>query len=206
VRFAVASNHIVPCVSIRRMSRTLVAAAVATAALLAVGCTAGTGSSGGSNSSAVPVPFGRAASDGKFEFTATQLLRGPTLARLGKVNSVQKPDGEYVVVRLAVRNISDQPKLYSAHAQKLSAGGEEYADDELAEVALYNNEPTGDVARGKTLETTVIFDVPVGTALNTLFVHDSLNSAGAAIALGGAPVEPLSSDPNTPRRVSPTAL
>lgn len=188
------------------MSRTLVAAALATAAVVVAGCTAGAGSSGGSNTSAVPVPFGRAAADGKFEFTATKLLRGPTLARLGKVNSLQTPDGEYIVVRLAVRNISDQAKLYSAHAQKLSAGEREFADDGLAEVALFNNKPSGDIAPGGTLETTVIFDVPVGTVLNSLLVHDSLNSTGAAIALGGAPVEPLSSDPSTPHRVSSTAL
>ncbi|CAN5454269.1 hypothetical protein BH09ACT8_BH09ACT8_02090 [soil metagenome] len=182
------------------------AAAVATAAVVVAGCTAGAGSSGGSTTSAVPVPFGRAAADGKFEFTATQLLRGPTLARLGKVNSVQKPDGEYVVVRLSVRNISDQSKLYSAHAQTLSAGGQEFADDGLAEVALYNNQPSKDVAPGSTIETTVIFDVPVGIVLSTLVVHDSLRSDGAAIALGGAPVEPLSSGRDTTRRVSPTAL
>jgi hypothetical protein len=183
-----------------------VVAAAATMAVLAVGCAAGTGSSGGSYTSAVPVPFGRAATDGKFEFTAIQLLRGPTLARLGKINSVQKPDGEFVVVRLSVRNIGDQPKLYSAQAQKLSAGGHEYDDDALAEVALYNNQPSVNISQGSTLETTVIFDVPVGTVLNTLVVHDIMGSSGAAIALGGAPVEPLSSNPNSPRPVSPTAL
>ena len=182
------------------------AAVAATLAVLAVGCAAGTGSSGGSYTSAAPVPFGRAATDGKFEFTATQLLRGPTLTRLGKIKSAQKPDGEFVVVRLSVRNISDQTKLYSAQSQKLSAGGHEYGDDALAEVALYNNQPTADIGRGRTLETTAIFDVPVGSVLDSLLVHDTLGSSGAAIALGGAPVESLSSNLNAPRLVSPTAL
>jgi hypothetical protein len=174
------------------MARALYVAAVAMTTVLAVGCTAGTGTSGSSTAAPPPVEFGQTARDGKFEFTATKMFRGPTLAKLGLSDFRHTPDGEYVVVVLRVHNISEDTKLYSAGAQKLSAGGRQYDDDAMAEVALPDNHPTLDVAKGKTLETTVIFDVPVGVTIDALQVHDSLQSTGASIKLAGAPVDPLS--------------
>jgi hypothetical protein len=188
------------------VNRVLGAAAAAAAVILAiVSCTGQTGS--GSGAGAAPVSFGRPARDGKFEFTATELLRGPTLDRLGLADRPQTPDVEYVVIRLRVRNISGATKLYSVSAQQLAAGGVRYIPDGLAAVALPNNHPTKDIAKGETLDTTVIFDMPVGTTADTLIVHDTLGSQGASITLTGVPVHPLSSSPaGSGRVVSPTEL
>jgi hypothetical protein len=181
------------------------AAAAAAVTLTIVGCTGQTGSGGGAG--AGPVGFGRPAKDGKFEFTATELLRGPTLARLGLTDRPATPNVEYVVIRLRVHNISDATKLYSVNAQQLTAGGVRYNADGLAAVALPNNHPTQDIAKGDTLDTTVIFDVPVGMTADALVVHDTAGSPGASITLTGAPVHPLSSSPaDSGRIVSPIAL
>jgi hypothetical protein len=182
------------------------AAAAAAVTLTIVGCTGQSGSGSGAAAGAGPVGFGRPAKDGKFEFTATELLRGPTLARLGLTDRPSTPNVEYVVLRLKVHNVSDTTKLYSVNAQQLTAGGVRYSADGLASVALPNNHPTQDIAKGDTLDTTVVFDVPAGITADALIVHDTTGSPGASITLTGAPVHPLSSPSDTSRIVSPIAL
>lgn len=125
-----------------------------------------------SESSGAMPGIGQEVRDGKFAFTVANVSRSP---RVGTTQA----RGEFVVVKMTVKNTGDQPQDYFASNQKLfDTGGRQYAADPMAiakDAMVVNLNP------GFDLNVMVPFDVPVGTTLATIEVHDSAFSGGAKI-------------------------
>ncbi|WP_328459438.1 DUF4352 domain-containing protein [Actinoplanes sp. NBC_00393] len=124
------------------------------------------------------------ARDGKFEFTVTKVK-----CRVNKVGTNllgQKAQGEFCLIDIKVKNIGKEAQLFTDSAQKaFDAKKVEYSPDSSA--AIYANGESqllleeinpGNSAKGK-----LVFDVPEGTKLTSLELHDSIFSGGVTVNL-----------------------
>jgi hypothetical protein len=127
----------------------------------------------GEGSAAMP-GFGQEVRDGKFAFTVTGVSRAPTVG-------TTQARGEFVIVAMNVKNTGAQPQDYFASNQKLfDAAGRQYAADPMA---ISKDSMVINLNPGFDLNVMVPFDVPVGTTLATIEVHDSVFSDGAKVKL-----------------------
>jgi hypothetical protein len=90
-------------------------------------------------------------------------------------------EGEYVIVHLTVTNVSTETQTFYASSNTLSDGTIEFEAD--AEAWLYLGETVTDLAPGDTIETTVVFDVPKGTDLESIRLRDGLFADGVVVGL-----------------------
>ncbi|MEO3938574.1 DUF4352 domain-containing protein [Dermatophilaceae bacterium Soc4.6] len=122
--------------------------------------------------------------DGKFEFVVTGIKCG--IAKVGNQYLNKAAQGQFCAVSMTVKNIGDEAQSIFANAQvafdgadhKFSADSEAgiYADDSKL---LYQEINPGNSVKGN-----VYFDVPQGTKLAKLELHDSAFSGGVEISLG----------------------
>lgn len=138
-------------------------------------------SSGSHPSESAPANgIGQEVRDGKFAFTVTNVQRAPTAG-------TATARGEFVIVTMTVKNTGNQPQSFFSNNQKLfDTAGREYASDSTADSAL--NSDSGDsmvidLNPGFDLTAKVAFDVPPGTQVAGITVHDSAFSGGAKISL-----------------------
>ena len=128
--------------------------------------------------------IGTSVRDGKFEFTLTSIE--PPVKTIGADFAQQTAQGEYVIFRVTVTNIGDKPQTLVADAQAAYAGETKYG---TSSDALFTVEGAGDafltkINPGNSLANVpLVFDVPAGTVLTKLELHDSLFSGGARIKL-----------------------
>ncbi|AGZ50711.1 DUF4352 domain-containing protein [Mycobacterium kansasii] len=118
--------------------------------------------------------IGQEVRDGKFAFTVTGVTRassvGTTQAR-----------GEFVIVAMTVKNTGDQPQDYFSSNQKLfDTAGREFAADPMA---IAKDSMVVNLNPGFDLNVKVPFDVPAGTTIATIELHDSAFSNGARVRL-----------------------
>jgi hypothetical protein len=123
---------------------------------------------------AAPVSgIGQEVRDGKFAFVVNGVQRSPTAGD-------ETARGEFVIVTMTVKNTGDQPQSFFAQNQKLfDTSGRQYAADSMATA----DSMVMDLNPGFTLPVKVAFDVPPGTAISAVEVHDSAFSGGAKINL-----------------------
>jgi hypothetical protein len=123
---------------------------------------------------AAPVSgIGQEVRDGKFGFIVSDIQHSPTAGG-------ETARGEFVIVTMTVKNTGDQPQSFFAQNQKLfDTSGRQYAADSMAT----SDSMVMDLNPGFTLPVKVAFDVPPGTAISALEVHDSAFSGGAKINL-----------------------
>ncbi|SDE50620.1 DUF4352 domain-containing protein [Glycomyces harbinensis] len=121
--------------------------------------------------------------DGVFEFTAGSLQQG--LTEFGNTSLTKQAAGEFVVVDLTVENIGDEGRIFSDSLQLLyDTDGNEYSASSSVGMYLDGNDfwlvavNPGDQIEGK-----IVFDVPVGTELATLRLHESTDSPGVEVSL-----------------------
>lgn len=120
--------------------------------------------------------------DGKFEFVVTAVA--PPVATVGSEYLTQTAQGEYIQVTMSVRNIGDRAQSLDASSQKLlDADGKQYSVDSLATAYLDEGIGYEQINPGNALDTTVVFDVPVGTVPAEILLHDSAFSGGTTVAL-----------------------
>ena len=120
--------------------------------------------------------------DGKFEFVVTAIA--PPVATVGSEYLTQTAQGEFVQVTMSVRNIGDRAQSLDASSQKLlDADGKQYSVDSLATAYLDEGIGYEQINPGNALDTTVVFDVPVGTVPAEIELHDSAFSGGTTVAL-----------------------
>lgn len=127
--------------------------------------------------------IGEAARDGKFEFTVVKLKTG--------VNNVggewgENAQGEFVLVTLKVKNIGDEAQMLDdSNMYAYDAKGRKYEADGAA--GIYANEEDGaflnDINPGNEVTAVIVFDVPKGTKLTKLELHDSAFSGGIEVKL-----------------------
>jgi hypothetical protein len=133
-------------------------------------------SPGSSVAAGAPAVMNSTVSDGKFSFRVTGVDR----SRQGSILS--QPKGEYVVVTMSVTNSGDEAQTFFANNQKLvDTQGREYDADSMA--AAGDAGWMEEMNPGFTITAKVPFDVPPGTQVDRIVLHDSAFSGGATVKL-----------------------
>ena len=118
--------------------------------------------------------------DGKFAFvvnSVTTLVGTPP-------PGVPTPMGEWRMVSITATNIGDQPQSFCPQNQKLiDVAGHDYASDGMAAIAMNENAIIVDMNPGFSVKVWVPFDVPPGTEVAVVELHDSAFSDGAWVNL-----------------------
>ncbi|MFI0444205.1 DUF4352 domain-containing protein [Actinomadura sp. 6N118] len=128
--------------------------------------------------------LGQEARDGKFAFTVTKVK--PGVRKVGSGILAERPQGEFVLVAVTVKNIGDEAQMFIDSEQKVvDTGGKEHTPS--TEAAIVLNEKTRafltDINPGNSVKGLLAFDVPKGTRLASLELHDSAFSGGVAVSL-----------------------
>lgn len=144
-------------------------------------------SGGGSSadSGAKTAGLNQPARDGKFEFTVTSVDCSKTT--LGEDPITTKAQGVFCLVSLNVKNIGDEAQTLAAPAQyAYDAQGKKYSTDTAAEIYLGDNASTifNQLNPGSSVSGQLVYDVPAGTQLTKIELHDSMFSGGVDVALG----------------------
>lgn len=122
--------------------------------------------------------------DGQFEFTVTAVSCGHEA--VGEQWWRHEAQGEFCIVELTVRNIGTDARRFADGSQKAKgAEGNTHAADTGAGVVVNGN---GDavwnvINPGNAISAKIVYDVPPGTALTSLELHDSPFSGGVTVAL-----------------------
>jgi hypothetical protein len=90
-------------------------------------------------------------------------------------------DGEYVFVALTVTNVAAEGQTFFPSFNTLSDGTTVYETDDSTWQYLGNT--VTEIAPGASLETEVVFDVPKGTDLESIWLRGDPLSDGVAVAL-----------------------
>jgi len=132
---------------------------------------------------AAPPGLNTAVRDGKFEFVVTSFSCGhPSIGRF----ITRKPQGQYCVAELTVRNFSQEAQTFADGYQKaLSPDGTKFGADTGAGVIANEN---GDavfnlINPGNQVTTKIVYDIPKDTQIARLELHDSAFSTGVTLAI-----------------------
>ncbi len=133
---------------------------------------------------AATVGIGTKVRDGTFEFVVTAVER-PGRTFPGKLNTTLKAKGEFVIVRVNVTNVGNEPKRVDCACQYLLNDRGQAVEPSSA--ILYTKEALKFVQLihpGITLEhSPVVFDVVPGTKIASIELHGSPTSPGVQVKL-----------------------
>ncbi|WP_051020369.1 serine/threonine-protein kinase [Nocardia araoensis] len=139
----------------------------------------------GDDSTADPAavaPVGTPVRDGKFEFVVTKVDAG--VSRVG----LQTAAGSFLIVTLAVRNISDEPKWFLPLGQRLlDARNTPFDHNATATMWQNTRQRLGysfELRPGQSATTQLVFDLPATVTPDHLELHDFVLSNGVRVALG----------------------
>ncbi len=132
---------------------------------------------------AVAGQMGKPARDGKFEFTVTGMKCGVEQVG-GEFGS--KAQGEFCVVSVTIKNVADTAEAFADSSQQATdTDGKTYDVDSSASLSanadgstFYENINPGNKVNGK-----IAFDVPEGTKLASIVLHESMYTAGVRVPL-----------------------
>jgi hypothetical protein len=132
---------------------------------------------------AVAAEMNKPAKDGKFEFTVSKMKCG--------VDSVggqfgEKAQGEFCLVSVSVTNVADTAETFNDSSQQAIDGkGKTYDVDSAA--GTYANKDSStfleSINPGNTVKGDLVFDVPEGTKLSAVVLHESMFTAGIKVPL-----------------------
>ena len=131
--------------------------------------------------SATPPP-GAGAVDGPLEFTVTDVESGTTITDPTNEFLTKDAQGEFITVHLTVRNTSPDPGQFLGTLQKLNAGGQVYSIDD--EATFYVGGGFVDLPPDAQVDIGLAFDVPPGTAPESVELHADPMSPGVVLPLG----------------------
>ena len=124
------------------------------------------------------------ATDGKFAFTVTGMKCG--VNTVGPKSFGQKAQGEYCLVDVTVKNVAKSAETFDGSPQKAyDANGAEYSHDGSAAIWANNDSKTflEQINPGNQVKGRLIFDVPKGTKLASVVLHESMFTAGVKVPL-----------------------
>ena len=128
--------------------------------------------------------LGKTVRDGKFAFTVTAVKCGIAQVGTGDI-LVQKAQGQYCRVSLKVENIGDEAQMMFASNQYLfDTKGRKFSADATANI--YDDSAKlmfEEINPGNSIKGFVYFDVPKGTKVSKLELHDSMFSGGVEVRL-----------------------
>ncbi len=133
---------------------------------------------------AVAGTMGKAATDGKFQFTVTDMKCG--VPSVGPSDFGKKAQGEFCLVDVTIKNVGSTVEVFvDSSQQAFDDAGNTYAVDSGA--AVWANEDSStfleSINPGNTVKGVLIFDVPPGTKLTSLVLHESMFTAGIKVPL-----------------------
>ncbi|XRQ13845.1 DUF4352 domain-containing protein [Actinomadura welshii] len=133
-----------------------------------------------------PNGIGREYRDGKFAFTVTKVKKG--VKKVGNEYFGDTAQGQFVFIHVTVENIGDEARTFTHHNQTLiDTKGREFEAD--PEASLWSEQKTNSFLQqinpGNSVKGTLIYDVPRGTKLQAVELHDSMFSGGVTVPLGG---------------------
>jgi hypothetical protein len=157
------------------MTRKFAAAAAVSAVALLSGCGGPTGSTQSSQTSA---SLGREVHDGAFAFTVTRFA-----SHLHRVDD-HIAQGLFVALIVTVKNVGNDPRTYVGANQKLKdIAGKTYPNDAVVEAAVNDDQSLSNIKPGSQIQVESVFDVPPGTAVASVELHDSALSPGVIVTL-----------------------
>lgn len=126
---------------------------------------------------------GDTVADGDFEFTVAGFEQG--VAEVGSEFLNEQAQGEFVIIELTVKNTGSEAAYFSDSDQKLfDVDGNEYSTNSAAGMYMEDNDVwLTEINPGNQVEGKIVFDVPAGTKLATLELHDSMFSGGVEVSL-----------------------
>ncbi|MFI8775335.1 DUF4352 domain-containing protein [Gordonia sp. NPDC062954] len=123
--------------------------------------------------------------DGKFEFVVSNVEGG--LAEVGENEFLrEQAQGQFVIVSMSVKNISDEPQSFDPSSQKLKdTEGRTFEPDTTAQIALGGSDvPVWDnINPGNAVDVKVVYDMPQGAVPASIELHDSMFSGGVEVSL-----------------------
>ena len=121
--------------------------------------------------------------DGKFEFVVTSVEPGAT--EIGDAPLTTKAQGQFVLVNVSVTNIGNEPQAFSgSEAKAFDSQGREFTASTSAMIYLPDsNSLYTPINPGNKVDGKVVFDVPAGTTLTSIELHDSMFSDGVKVQL-----------------------
>ncbi len=127
--------------------------------------------------------IGTPVKDGKFQFTVKSVKCGTK--RIGDRYLGTTAQGQFCLVSLQVRNIGNEAQTLDGSSQvAYDAKGHKFAADTAAAIYLSNAQTfLNDINPGNAVSGTVVYDVPKGTKLTSVELHDSAFSGGVKVAL-----------------------
>jgi hypothetical protein len=129
--------------------------------------------------------IGRPYRDGKFSFTVTKVKKG--VKKVGNEYFGDTAQGQFVIISVTVENIGDKARTFTNGNQTLiDTKGREFDAD--PEASLWTDKDSKSFLQqinpGNSVKGQLIYDVPRGTKLKAIEMHDSMWSGGVTIPLG----------------------
>jgi hypothetical protein len=117
-------------------------------------------------------------SDGQLRFVVTHFSKA-------SLQGDPPPRGEYVIAVVTVTNTGNEPRSFLVQNQKLiDVARREYAGADMSADELHNQLTTAlKLNSGLTLTVRMRFDVPKGTKMMTIELHESASSVGTKAAV-----------------------
>jgi hypothetical protein len=130
------------------------------------------------------VTLERTGADGAFMVTVAGVRCG--VKAVGSDELPQRAKGEFCLVYVTAENAGQEARLFDGGIQRaVDTRGRAYPVTDRATVFLNDQEPTllEEIAPGATVRGVLPFDVPAGTRLSALILHESAGSRGARVSL-----------------------
>ena len=124
--------------------------------------------------------IGQSVKDGSFTFVVNAVKCGMTTSG-GSLPS--KPQGQFCAVNVSVTNHGTKVQIFDALDVKGFIGDSKYEADPVASAMVNPNTFLTSINPGNSITATVLIDVPVGKALDTVELHDSLFSTGTSVSV-----------------------
>ncbi|MGX6600594.1 DUF4352 domain-containing protein [Micromonosporaceae bacterium Da 78-11] len=137
-----------------------------------------------SGKNAVAGKMNTPATDGKFQFTVTGMKCGAP--SVGGDGLSQKAQGQFCIVDVNVQNVGKTAEVFSDSSQKgYDENATEFSVDSSA--GIYANKDYSvfleQINPGNTVKGKLAFDVPTGTKLSYVVLHESLFTPGVKVPL-----------------------
>ncbi|WP_308205550.1 DUF4352 domain-containing protein [Mycolicibacterium frederiksbergense] len=120
-------------------------------------------------------------SDGDVAITSNGVEITPTVSAADNEMLTKTASGEFVVVRLTLLNNGELPATFLADQQVLNAGGQTFNTE--TESTFYLGGISAVLYPGQPVDVAFAYDVPPGTAPESLEVHGDLASPGVVLPL-----------------------
>lgn len=132
------------------------------------------------------ITLNRTGADGVFVVTVTGVRCG--VKTVGPAELPQRAEGEFCLVNVTAENAGSEAQLLDGGIQHaVDTRGRSYRVADAAAAFLNDQRPTllEEIAAGATVRGVLPFDVPSGTRLAALLLHESPGSRGARVELTG---------------------